>query len=120
MPFYVFVNPDTGHEIEIQQKMTEPHVYIDENGLEWQRVFTPPQACDGMNHDPFNSSHFLSKTRYGNSKNFGEVQDRAKEDSERRASKRGGVDPYKQKWYKEYSKKRKGKKHPTDPSRFSD
>ena len=40
MPFYIFINPDTQEEIEVQQRMTEPHVYIDENGLEWQRVFT--------------------------------------------------------------------------------
>ena len=33
MPFYIFINPDTGEEKEVQQKMTEHHVYIDENGL---------------------------------------------------------------------------------------
>jgi len=120
MPFYIFVNPDTGEEIEIQQKMKEPHVYIDQNGLEWQRVFVSPQACNGMNHDPFNPSHFLEKSRYSNTSTYGELEDRAKEDSARRASKNGGVDPFKKKWFKDYSKRRKGKKHRDDPSRFSD
>ena len=118
MPFYIFINPDTNEELEVQQKMTEPHVYIDKSGLEWQRQFTSPQACGGMNHDPFKSDHFIEKSRYSNSATVGELVDRAKEDSYRRADKNGGVDPMKKKWFKDYSKKRKGKKHSSDPSRF--
>ena len=120
MPFYIFINPDTGEEKEVQQRMTEPHVYIDENGLEWQRVFTSHQVCGGINHDPFKADHFVEKSRYSNSATYGELVDRAKEDSHKRADKNGGVDPIKSKWFKTYSAKRKGKKHPSDPSRFSD
>ena len=120
MPFYIFINPDTQEEIEVQQRMTEPHVYIDENGLEWQRVFTSHQVAGGMYHDPFKSDHYLEKSRYSSSATYGELVDRATEDSHRRAAKNGGVDPIKSKWFKTYSDKRKGKKHPKDPSRFKD
>ena len=85
MPFYIFINPDTGEEKEVQQKMTEPHVYIDENGLEWVRELTSPQACGGINHDPFKSDHFIEKSMYRNSSTLGELVDRAKEDSHKRA-----------------------------------
>lgn len=120
MPFYIFINPDTQEEIEVQQRMTEPHVYIDENGLEWQRVFTSHQVAGGIYHDPFSSDHYLEKSRYSSSSTYGELVDRATEDSHKRASKNGGVDPIKSKWFKTYSAKRKGKKHPKDPSRFKD
>jgi len=116
MPLYIFINPDTQEEIEVQQRMTEPHVYIDKNGLEWARQFTAPQTCGGMNHDPFKSDHFIEKSRYSNSATVGELVDRAKEDSHLRADKNGGVDPIKSKWFKKYSAKRKGKKHSDDPS----
>ena len=34
MPLYTFVNPHTEEEIDVTQSMKEPHVYIDENGLD--------------------------------------------------------------------------------------
>lgn len=119
MPFYIFIHPDTGEEKEVQQRMTEPHVYIDENGIEWERVFTAPQGAVGLNHDPFNSNNFLEKSRHANpnNRNLGELQKRAAEDSYRRAEKNSGVDPIKKEYFKDYSKKRKGKKHMDDPSR---
>ena len=117
MPLYLFMNPETGEEKEVLQKMTEPHVYIDENGLEWVREFTSHQVCGGLNHDPFKSDHFVEKSRHSNSATLGELVDRAKEDSYSRADKNGGVDPIKSEWFKSYSAKRKGKKHPKDPSK---
>jgi hypothetical protein len=42
MPQYLFQNPKNGKIIEINQAMTEDHKYIDEQGLEWKRVYTIP------------------------------------------------------------------------------
>ena len=120
MPLYIFINPETGEEKEVLQKMSEPHVYVDEDGLEWRREFVSPNAAIGMNHDPFSSNDFMEKTRDSDGKNVGDLMDRAEEDSQKRASKNGGVDPIKQKYFKNYSKRRKGKKHRLDPSRNVD
>ena len=38
MPLYVFKHPKTGEQIEIVQKMDEEHIYIDKNGLKWERM----------------------------------------------------------------------------------
>ena len=45
---------------------------------------------------------------------MGDVQDFSREMSEKRASMNGGVDPVKQQYYKNYSKERKGAKHPQE------
>ena len=42
---------------------------------------------------------------------LGDVMDYSKELSEARSEKNGGIDPVKEKHYKEYSAKRKGAKH---------
>jgi hypothetical protein len=49
----------------------------------------------------------------GNKKGtMGDLFDQSKELSEARKKIHGGKDPVKQKYWKEWSKKRKGKKHP--------
>lgn len=42
MPFYFFENPETGEVIEVMQSMNDEHIYVDENGLNWKRVFSSP------------------------------------------------------------------------------
>ena len=44
MPIYEFESPLTKETIEIIQGMHDEHKYIDENGLEWQRLFSSPEA----------------------------------------------------------------------------
>ena len=44
MPIYIYKNPDTEEYKEVIQTMNEEHIYIDEFGLEWKRVFTVPHA----------------------------------------------------------------------------
>ena len=114
MPFYLYVNPETQEHKEVLQKMTEPHVYVDENGLEWQRVFTPANFSIDGNINPMSSKEFLSKTD-GKDYTMGDIQDKSKEMSEARKEKYG-YDPVQKKWFQDYSKKRKGRKHPNDPS----
>lgn len=90
--------------------MQDEHVY-EEDGVKWERVFTVPQASIDANIDPFNQQQFIDKTGSKNG-SVGDVWDRSAELSAKRAEKAGGVDPVKAKYYKDYSKKRKGKPHP--------
>ena len=63
MPIYSFINPDTGEEIELVQSMKEPHVYVDENGLEWKRVWSLPNAAIDAEIDPFDKQAFSRKIK---------------------------------------------------------
>ena len=44
MPVYIFQNPKTEEVKEIIQSMNEEHVYIDSEGLKWNRLFISPEA----------------------------------------------------------------------------
>ena len=44
MPIYQFRHPEYPIVIEEVQKMTDPHVYVDSEGIEWVRIFTVPNA----------------------------------------------------------------------------
>ena len=115
MPFYTFINPTTGEEIDVMQKMTDEHIYVDEHGLEWRREYTPTNFTIDGRVNPMSQTEFLNKTAEKKD-TLGDVQDRAKEMSEKRKDKYG-YDPIQKKWFESYSKRRKGKKHPSDPSR---
>ena len=39
MPLYTFQHPKTKEVIEVNQSMTDKHVYTDEKGVEWNRVW---------------------------------------------------------------------------------
>ena len=113
MPIYIYHNEEKDEYREIYQSMTEEHVYCGENGDEdgWKRVFTVPNASIDAQVDPFSSKEFVQKT--GNKKGtYGDLIDRSKEMSEKRAQLNGGVDPVKQKYFEQYSKERRGAKHP--------
>ncbi len=45
MPLYEYKNPNTEEVIEISQGMNDPHEYVDDNGLKWERLFFSPQAA---------------------------------------------------------------------------
>ncbi len=112
MPVYTFINPETEEELDVVQKMTEPHVYIDENGLEWKRKWTLPNAAIDAEIDPFDKQAFNRKIDGGTGKGtVGELWDRSRELSEKRKDKLG-YDPVKKKYLDDYSKKRRGRKLP--------
>ncbi|MAH50812.1 hypothetical protein CMI37_33650 [Candidatus Pacearchaeota archaeon] len=112
MPFYIFQNPETGEVREVLQKMTEPHEYKEE-GVKWQRLWTSPNASIDTQIDPLSSKDFVEKTR--NKKGtLGEIWDAAKEGSKKREEIMG-KDPVKEKYFKDYSKKRQGVVHQHDP-----
>lgn len=111
MSIYIYQNEETGEVKEIVQRMDEPHTYSEE-GVEWKRVFTVPNAQISAAVDPFNPQQFVEKT--GNSKgSLGDVFDRAKELSDQRKAKIG-YDPVQNKYFDSWSEKRAGKRHPAD------
>jgi hypothetical protein len=112
MPIYSFVHPSTLEEKEIVQSMNEPHVFIDEKGVEWRRLWTAPNARVDSDIDPFDSKAFVEKTK-DKKESMGDIWDRSKEMSMKRAQKNGGKDPVKEKYLKDYSKSRKGRVLPS-------
>lgn len=112
MPFYIFKNPHTNEVKEVLMSMNDEHKFIDSDGLEWERVFTIPQASIDTKVDPFNKVKFLEKTSKAGS--IGDLWDRSKELSEKRAEKRDGVDEVKQKFFDKYKKERNGRMHPAE------
>ena len=115
MPVYSFRHPGTEIIIEEVQKMNDPHVYVDENGVEWERVFAAPNTSIDTKIDGCSSQDFVDKTR-GKGMTMGQLWDESAAASEKRESKLGH-DPVKKEFFKKYSEKRKGMKHQDDSSR---
>jgi hypothetical protein len=110
MPIYTYKHPEQEEYREEVQGMNDKHVYFDPDGLEWKRVFTVPNASIDTSVDPYNSREFVDKT--ANKKGtYGDMMDYSQELSHTRAEKNGGIDPVKEKYYKNYSDKRQGAKH---------
>jgi len=110
MPIYIYKHPDQEEYTEVFQTMMEDHVYFDSEGLEWKRVFTIPNMSVDSQINPNSEKEFIEKT--ANKKGtIGDMMDYSKELSYSRAEKNGGIDPVKEKYYKDYSSKRKGAKH---------
>lgn len=91
--------------------MNDDKFYMDEKGTEWNRVFLAPNANIDADIDPFSSKGFVDKTNTKGS--MGDLLERSKEMSDKRKDKLG-YDPVQQKYFKEYSKKRRGMKHTLD------
>ena len=115
---YLFYNTKTEEYREIQMSMKDYAPYCGENGDEdyWERVNDAPQISIGNSTakrvDPYNQKEFVERT--GKMKgNFGNMIDYSKELSDKRAKDHGGVDPVKQKYFRNYEKKT-GKKHLAD------
>ena len=114
MPLYVYKHPEKEEYIEVLQGMNDEHVYSSD-GVEWERQFTSPEISSQKIVNPWDSNAFVNQT--GDSKGtIGDLMDRSAELSEMRAKENGGVDPIKDKKFKEYSKIRGGLKDPPDPS----
>lgn len=115
MPFYLFQNPETQEVQEIFFHMNDEKVYIDESKIEWKRIYTVPQASIDTQADPFSSNDYVKVTNKKGG-TYGDLLDKAAEMSKKREEKMG-VDPVKEKVYKEYSEKRHGLKHPDQKKR---
>lgn len=110
MPIYAYQHPKTKKIKEIVQSMSEPHVYA-EKGVQWERLWTIPQATVDTKTDAFSQQDFSKKVA-ATKGTIGDVWARSAEWSERRAAKRDGVDPIKEKTFADYEKKTRGKTHP--------
>jgi len=113
MPEYLYKHPKTGKVISLIQSIHDKHEYIDEKGVKWDRVFTAPELnTEGSLKTDCTAQQFSEYVgkRKGT---IGDLFDRSKELSEKR-QKVLGKDPLKEKYYKNWSKKRKGKRHPLD------
>ena len=118
MPVYLFQHPETEEVIEVIQRMKEPHVYMDESGTEWERLWVPPNASADVNIDPHSATAFNDKHRHNDKASYGDIVDHAKELSQVRKEKSGlGYDPVKRKYFDDWSSQRKGKRHPEDSAR---
>jgi hypothetical protein len=113
MPSYLFIHPDTEEVREEIQKMNEPHVFIDENGIEWKRLYTVHNvsASTDANVDPFSERQFVERTR-GKKLSVGDMWDMSAEMASKREAQTGGKDPVKEKYDKDSMKKRRGKNTP--------
>lgn len=111
MPYYIFSNPNNSNEIkQIYQKMTDEHVYFDESGLKWDRVWQSPQASIDTKWDANSSNDWLDKTSKKKG-TLGNLQDKSWELSAAR-EKQFGIDKIKENYKKNWSKARNGKKCP--------
>lgn len=114
MPFYLFENESTGETKEIFFHMDDEKRYS-ENGKEWKRIYLSGNAAVDTKIDPNDPKEFVRKTSLKKG-NLGELMDQSKELSEKREKSRG-KDDIKEKYFENYSKKRRGIKHPEDPRR---
>lgn len=118
MPMYIFQNPETNEEIEIFFHMNDQKKYVDDQGLEWKRVYISSQLNTESSIDPWDNSSFVNST--ANMKgSVGDLLDKSSELSSMRAEKNGGVDPLKKKYFENYSKERNGTKHHLDKNKSS-
>ncbi len=119
MPVYTYKKKSTDEHRDIIQSMNDKHEYFGESGGEddWIRVFYSPCASIDSKIDPFSSKQFSEKT--GTKKGtYGDLLDRSAEMSSKRAELAGGKDPVKEKYFENYSKERKGSKHPEQMKSF--
>lgn len=110
MPLYTFMHPKTEETIDVFFHMSDDKLYTDENGTEWIRQYFSPELNTTGKTDPWNSKQFVEKTGRTTGK-VGDMLDLSQEMSKERASQNGGVDPVKEKYYKNYSKERNGAIH---------
>ncbi len=111
MAIYVYKHPDTDERREVIQGMNDEHIYIDEFGVEWGRVWLSPNAAIDSSIDPFSKQQYIDAT-YNKKGTVGNMMDYSAELSAQRAEKAGGLDPVKEKFYNNYAKERNGTEHP--------
>ncbi len=90
--------------------MNDEKNYTDENGTPWNREYGSPQLNTNGTVDAWDKKGFVNQTSSGGT--VGDLLDRSADLSKERASQSGGVDPVKEKYYKQYSKERNGALHP--------
>ena len=62
MPIYVYKHPETNEHREVFQGMNDEHIFIDECGMQWGRVYLSPNASIDSSIDPFNQQQYIDST----------------------------------------------------------
>ena len=84
--------------------MNDEHVYVDEKGIKWNRVWNIPQANIDSDTDPFSNQSFKDKT--ANQKgSYGDIMDQSKEMSQKEKT-NSVMTLFNKNIFKEYSKKK--------------
>ncbi len=113
MPQYAFTREDNPSvSIELFYHMNDaPSVgkVVTVEGVKWRRVFTLPQASIDTRVDPYSAKDFAKATNKRGS--MGDLWDRSKEMSLKRADKEG-TDTVRESYFDNYSKRRRGTVHP--------
>lgn len=104
---YLFEHPETGEFRDVIFHMDDEKIYVDDQGVTWQRRWTPPQLSIDTKIDPYSQKQFLDKTR--NAGTVGDLMDRAADLSAARADK-DGVDFVKKNYEDQEAKMRGGKR----------
>lgn len=112
MPEYLYQHPKTEEVKSVIQSIHDEHEYIDNDGIKWNRIFTVPQMGVDTKMDASTDSKTFSEKTKNKRGTLGDLFDQSKELSEARKKMYGGKDPVKKKYWDDWSKKRKGKKHP--------
>lgn len=108
MAVYLYQHPITKKIIEVIQSTKDKHEYIDSEGVEYERVWTIPQASFNSKIDPFSSGSFVEKTR-GKKLSLGDMWDMSAEMSDKRKDKEG-IDNIKKNYNEKEQKRRNGKR----------
>jgi hypothetical protein len=111
MPIYLYQNPKNKKIKEIIQSVHDVHEY-EEEGVKWNRVFTAPELNTFEKLGAESTAKQFSELTGKQKGTMGDLWDRSKELSDKRKKLYGGADPVKKQYYKDWSKKRKGKVHP--------
>jgi Ni/Co efflux regulator RcnB len=117
MPNYVFAQEGN------PKKVTERFYHMDEapsigslitdpDGTQWRRLAVKPQASFDTHADPYSGADFVKATNKKGT--IGDMWDRSAEMGAKRRDKEGGRDPVQQKFYDDYAKRRRGKRHPQE------
>lgn len=117
MPDYPFISVDSPNQhttifYHMKDAPSIGSVITDASGVQWRRVASNPQASFDTKMDPYSAADFVKATNKRGV--VGDLWDRSKEASLKRADKEGGRDPVKQQFYDAYAKRRKGKRHPQE------
>lgn len=113
MPQYVFAkvsNPEVTQDLFYAMKdVPSVGTVITIEGAQWRRCFTKPRMGVDTQCDPHSARDFVKATNKKDS--VGSMWDRSKEMSLKRAEK-DGVDNVKETFYRDYTRRRKGRVHP--------
>lgn len=117
MPNYAFAredNPKVTSErfYHMDNAPSIGSIITDEDGVKWKRLAVKPQASFDTKVDPYSGADFVKATNKKGT--IGDLWDRSAELGAKRKDKEGGRDPVQQKFYDDYAKRRKGKRHPQE------